>query len=614
MAADLAPLRFDRVARYGGNVRDVGSVVARRYRLQEVLGTGGMGTVWRATDELLDRDVALKCVEFGGLPAAEIAEARDRTLREARIAARVHHPAIVSIFDAVEDGGEPWLVLEYVPSRTLGQVLAADGPLAPPVVAGIGAAVADAVATAHAAGIVHRDVKPDNVLLAHSGAVKLTDFGVSRAVAAPVVTASGVLIGTPAYLAPETARGEGADSRSDVFALGATLLAAVTGQPPFGTGELLALLARVGRGGAEVPAAAGPLRPLLTRMLADDAAARPTAVQAAAELRTVAVPQAADRPPRTRRRWPAVTGTAVIVAAAVAAWLLLPGRTAPAPAPPSAAGIADERTADPCALLDTAVLAQFGYARIEQDYGIFTSCTASIPISTSAMHVDVRLLDAAELASDEVAGARSPDTAVVVTHPPVNGGCEHHLLLPDGHGVSIDAVPYSAGGDAPFDAVDPCAIAVAAATAAADRWNTTKDLPQRPDTADRRALSGLDACALLDRAGIDRATAAAQRPVAGDAVRGFAGWTCTWGAVRLDFVRDAPGPESSIVAGRLAMHRRDEDNCRTYLPQRSFTAPNGSARAEYVRITVIGSGAESVLCPAVDELAARVVPKLPPPS
>jgi len=593
-------------------VRDVGSVVAQRYRLREVLGRGGMGTVWRATDELLDREVALKCVELGALPAAEIAEARDRTLPEARIAAKVHHPAIVSIFDAVDDSGEPWLVMEYVPSRTLGQALAADGPLPSTVVAGIGAAVADAVATAHAAGIVHRDVKPDNVLLAHSGAVKLTDFGVSRAVAAPVVTASGVLIGTPAYLAPETARGDGADSRSDVFALGATLFAALTGAPPFGTGELLALLARVGRGGAEVPAAAGPLQPLLTRMLADDPAARPTAAQAAAELRAVAAPQAVPvDPPRSRRRWPVVAGVAIIAVAA-ATWLLLPGPPAPAPAVPSASGIADERTADPCALLDTAALAPFGTARIEPAYGIVTSCTAIMPISGSEMHVDLRLLNAAELVSEEVTGARSPDRVVVVTHPPVDGGCERHLLLPDGHGVSVAAVPYTAGGDAAFDTVDPCPIASAAADAAAARWSTARGLPDRTGDSDRQGLAGLDACALLDRAGVDLATAAAREPAAADAVRGFAGWTCTWGAVRLDFVRDSPTNETSVVAGRTVMHRGGAGNCRTYVPQRDFVAADGWARTEYVRITVGGSGEGSALCAAADELAARVVPKLPP--
>jgi hypothetical protein len=350
-------------------------------------------------------------------------------------------------------------------------------------------------------------------------------------------------------------------------------------------------------------------------MLADDPAARPTAAQAAAELRAVAAAAAIPAGPhRSRRRWPAVAAAAVVVAAAGAAWLVLPGPPASAPAPRSAAGIADERAADPCALLDTAVLAPFGAARVEPTYGIFTSCTAFIPISESEMHVDVRLLNAAELVRLEVTGTRSPDTAVVVTHPPEEGACERHLLLPDGHGVSVAAVGYGPDGDAAFDAVDRCAIATAAATTAATRWNGAHGLPGRSDDDhDRRALAGLDACALLDREGIDRATATAQEPPAEAAVRGFAGWTCTWGAVRLDFVRDSPPTEASVVAGRGVMHRADGgSNCRTYVPQRYFTAADGSTLTDFVRITVGGPGEGSALCAAADELAASVIAKLPP--
>lgn len=223
-------------------VEDVPAVVAGRYRLGEVLGAGGMGTVWRATDEVLGREVALKRVRLGELPPVDVAVARERTMREARIAAALHHPHIVSIFDVVLVDDEPWLVLEYLPARSLGDVLHEHGTLPPADVAAIGAQVAAALAAAHGAGVVHRDVKPDNILVAHRPTpgtpgplVKLTDFGISHAVTAPAITATEVLTGTPAYFAPETARGEGTDARTDVYSLGASLYAATEGHPPFGT-------------------------------------------------------------------------------------------------------------------------------------------------------------------------------------------------------------------------------------------------------------------------------------------------------------------------------------------------------------------------------------------
>jgi serine/threonine protein kinase len=177
------------------------AVVAGRYRLRELVGTGGMGAVWRATDELLGREVALKQVRLTDQPVADVALARERMMHEARIVAALHHPHIVSIFDVVLQDGEPRLVLEYLPSRSLGSVLTERGTLPAAEVAGIGADVAGALAAAHAAGIVHRDVKPDNVLLSRPSAagplVKLTDFGIAHTAASPAITATHVLTGTP---------------------------------------------------------------------------------------------------------------------------------------------------------------------------------------------------------------------------------------------------------------------------------------------------------------------------------------------------------------------------------------------------------------------------------
>jgi tRNA A-37 threonylcarbamoyl transferase component Bud32 len=194
-------------------VEQVPAVVAGRYRLRDVVGAGGMGTVWRAADEVLGREVAVKRVRLDGLPPAEAALARERTMREARIAAALHHPHIVSIFDVVLEDGEPWLILEYLPSRSLGSILDEYRTLPPTDVAAIGAQVAAALTAAHEVGVVHRDVKPDNILVAHrpmpgstGPLVKLTDFGISHAATAPAITATEVLTGTPAYFAPETAR------------------------------------------------------------------------------------------------------------------------------------------------------------------------------------------------------------------------------------------------------------------------------------------------------------------------------------------------------------------------------------------------------------------------
>ncbi|WP_433783622.1 serine/threonine-protein kinase [Actinomycetospora sp. CA-101289] len=265
-------------------------VVAGRYRLEERIGAGAMGVVWRGTDERLGRVVAVKQVFLhAGLDEREAEEVRQRTLREGRIAARLQHPHAISVFDASIEGDEPWLVMEYLPSRALSGVLAEQGTLEPRTVARIGRQVADALDAAHQAGIVHRDVKPGNVLLGADGTVKITDFGISRATGDLTLTRTGMLAGTPAYLAPEVARGEDSTSASDVFSLGATLYAAVEGMPPFGADDnALALLHAVAAGQVIPPTQAGPLTALLMRLLRDDPSERPTAAQARQELGRIA--------------------------------------------------------------------------------------------------------------------------------------------------------------------------------------------------------------------------------------------------------------------------------------------------------------------------------------
>ena len=241
-----------------------------------------MGVVWLGHDERLNRTVAIKELLLPyGLSEADAGDAKRRAMREGRLAARLQHPHAIPVFDVVEDGGRPVLVMEYLRSESLSAAVAARGPLPPVEVARIGTQIASALAAAHAVGIVHRDVKPGNVLLGERVA-KITDFGISRASGEATLTATGMLAGTPAYLAPEVARGQPADFRSDVFSFGSTLYTAVEGVQPFGRGDNpMALLHRVANGDIRPPTNAGPLGPLLLRLMEVDPARRPTMVEAA---------------------------------------------------------------------------------------------------------------------------------------------------------------------------------------------------------------------------------------------------------------------------------------------------------------------------------------------
>ncbi|MGY1773658.1 protein kinase domain-containing protein [Blastococcus sp. SYSU D00813] len=277
-----------------------GHLVSGRYRLLAQIAGGGMGTVWRARDELLGRQVAVKqIVPPAGADEELVDQQRQRALREGRIAARLSHPHAISVYDVATDGGSPWLVMEYLPSRSLAQVLFEDGPLRADQVAQIGAQVADALAATHAAGIVHRDVKPANVLVGQGGdvegLVKITDFGISHAIGDVTLTQTGQLTGTPAFLAPEVAQGAEMSEASDVFSLGATLYTCLEGEPPFGMDDnALRLLHRVAGGRVRPPTRAGALTAPLMAMLGDDPAARPTMEEVRDRLAELAVGRDGD--------------------------------------------------------------------------------------------------------------------------------------------------------------------------------------------------------------------------------------------------------------------------------------------------------------------------------
>ncbi|TFV56252.1 serine/threonine protein kinase [Geodermatophilus sp. DF01-2] len=272
-------------------------LLAGRYALGEVLGRGGMGVVWSATDLRLERPVAVKEVTFAlHLSDEERRVLRERTMREARTAARLDHPSVTSVYDVVEEDGRPWLVMEHVESCSLQQVVDSQGPLPWPAVARIGLDVLAGLAAAHEAGIVHRDVKPANVLVAPDGRACLTDFGIATATGDPTITTTGAIIGSPPYMAPERAHGQRPSPAVDLWSLGATLYTAVEGRQAFGRAEPMATLMAVVSEEPPPPVRAGPLEPVLRGLLTKDPAARTTAEQARRQLQD-ALDRAADAAP-----------------------------------------------------------------------------------------------------------------------------------------------------------------------------------------------------------------------------------------------------------------------------------------------------------------------------
>ncbi|MET7997415.1 protein kinase [Amycolatopsis sp. NPDC005232] len=257
-------------------------MIAGHYRLVEHIGSGAMGVVWRAVDVRLERSVAIKQIlPQPGVSEAERDNMRQRAMREAKNAARFQHPNAIVVFDIAEHGGDPCLVMEFLDGPSLSAVLAEQGTLPVGQVARIGEQVAAALVAAHRSGIVHRDVKPGNILIDETGTAKITDFGISRAAGDMTLTQTGLIGGTPAYLAPELARGADPVPSSDVFALGATLYQAIEGQTPYGnTTNQLALLYAAANGQINPPTQAGPATALLMSLLRSEPGDRPSMAEA----------------------------------------------------------------------------------------------------------------------------------------------------------------------------------------------------------------------------------------------------------------------------------------------------------------------------------------------
>ncbi|MEW1927254.1 serine/threonine-protein kinase [Streptomyces sp. NPDC088360] len=246
-------------------------LLSGRYRLGEVLGRGGMGTVWRAKDETLGRTVAVKELRFpSSIDEEEKRRLITRTLREAKAIARIRNTSAVTVYDVVDEDDRPWIVMELVEGKSLAEAIREDGLLTPRRAAEVGLAVLDVLRSAHREGILHRDVKPSNVLIAEDGRVVLTDFGIAQVEGDPSITSTGMLVGAPSYISPERARGHKPGPAADMWSLGGLLYAAVEGVPPYDKGSAIATLTAVMTEDVEQPTNAGPLEKVIYGLLAKD--------------------------------------------------------------------------------------------------------------------------------------------------------------------------------------------------------------------------------------------------------------------------------------------------------------------------------------------------------
>ncbi|MFD9326647.1 serine/threonine-protein kinase [Streptomyces sp. NPDC060065] len=278
-------------------------LLAGRYRLGDVLGRGGMGTVWRAKDETLGRTVAVKELRFpSSIDEDEKRRLITRTLREAKAIARIRNNGAVTVFDVVDEDNRPWIVMELVEGKSLAEVIREDGLLTPVRAAEVGLAILDVLRSAHREGILHRDVKPSNVLISEDGRVVLTDFGIAQVEGDPSITSTGMLVGAPSYISPERARGHKPGPAADLWSLGGLLYASVEGVPPYDKGSAIATLTAVMTEPVEQPKNAGPLENVIYGLLAKDPEQRLDVEGASAMLTEVlrapeprpAVPEPAD--------------------------------------------------------------------------------------------------------------------------------------------------------------------------------------------------------------------------------------------------------------------------------------------------------------------------------
>ncbi|MFC0508009.1 serine/threonine-protein kinase [Micromonospora costi] len=447
-------------------------LVADRYRLISPLGQGGMGRVWKARDEVLHRDVAIKeLVPPPSLTDDERREMRERSLREARAIARLNHINVVRIFDVLRTDGDPWIVMEYVASKSLQDTLAESGPVPPARAVEIGLGVLGALKAAHKAGVMHRDVKPGNVLLGNDGRVVLTDFGLATIPGDPNVTRTGMVLGSPAYIAPERARDGTAGPEADLWSLGATLYAAVEGKSPYARPSAIATLAALATEPLPPPKNAGPLKPVLQGLLRKDPSERITAEVAERLLRRaggkrgrgISLLDGVRRPGPNGPRLPRPTVVPAPRPAEAPDRPVSPPapRTPPATAAAAAAGPA----ADPTAKVPTGVDAA-PTAKVDRPSGDGAGLTSTADAAPTAK-VDRSPVDDAE-----------PTTKVDL--PPSTSDADATDVTTAGAADSDIATADS--GEADATRVDGAAVPPVAVSAGADRSDAVAPEPRRPVT------------------------------------------------------------------------------------------------------------------------------------
>lgn len=618
-----------------------GHLVAERYRLDEKIGSGGMGTVWRATDLELGRSVAIKWAK----PDEDDPSGR-QPRREARIAAGLQHPHIVALFDVVREDGNPLLVMEYVPSRSLAEIIREHGPLALAEVARIGAQIASGLAALHTHGIVHGDVKPANVLLSDNGTAKLTDFGISRVVSGELTrTDSDMIGGTPRFMAPEVANGRKPTPAADMFSFGAMLLAAIEGNP--GPGEESApAWRRAERRELWPPAQAGTVRPLLAELLRLRSGDRPSAEVAQTRLEDAVRATEPDGGglssasvsgkslTSNRKRVTAIAGISVATVA-VASWAVAgtlgatPTGHSAATAPPAVAPVhsrnnhpakamlvGDPRSADPCALADPAAFTRFGRATKSRDQGNFNRCDVLIESRGSALaNVKFEFENPPEAGSGPNSALEKSGDVGILRLPASTDQCERTLVLADGYRIDITA-SQSEHGTADFCAVADAATITAAAVA------NRGSLPRRAAVFSPSSLALVDACSLLDGAalgalpGID-----ALRPEVG-----FGNWECRWNSttgpysIHLRFDHNGPlnadDGQPVKLGGRAGFITQDGDGdntCLARVVQRTYQGADGQATDELLYLVVTGPAPANKLCAPATALAKSAATKLPTP-
>jgi hypothetical protein len=594
-----------------------------------------MGEVWLAHDEK---------TPDGGFLALKVAGTgpdTGRGVRAMQTATRLGHPHIVGLLGTVQDGNVQWLLMEYVRSASLDKILAKSSTLQVRQVAALGAQMASALAAVHAEGVVHRDVKPGNILIAPDGTAKLADFGISRVSwGDPTVTNSGQVGGTPAYMGTEVANGEDPTTASDVFSLGATLYAALEGKPVYGVEQNpLKTLRKASKKEIGKPERSGALTGLISQMLSPEPADRPTAAQARQALEEIAagspvpsVPASllgSDRLPErgwlTRRR-SRMLGVAGVALAVVAVLLVVfvsgmwrqprqvPSALHTSASPTAkalpAAAVGDERTADPCALLRVSDFGKYGNAVLEPSQEGFNRCDVIVQQTNNAV-IQVKMSLEKDVAED-AEGSRTSKVGPValIRMAPADNECERHIQLLGGTTAIVDVLT-----DPPVK-TNPCTVADIATQTVLDIV-TKQAVPRRSAPFAASSLATLDACSLLDGKSLTGLALAAARPEPG-----FGRWDCTWEnndtSAEVFFNHNNAPPNKGKplkVPGRtvyLQANADDEHMCLAEMEYRPAIDRSGQSTVELIDIKVHRDNHDgSALCGPAGTLARTIASKLP---